>query len=55
MTDADAQVRAFLEEVGRKRGMPSFFDRFVFHHYILFDHVDVVVPDILEWLEEICG
>jgi hypothetical protein len=31
MTEADAQVRAFLEEVGRKRGMPSFFDRFVFH------------------------
>lgn len=26
-----------------------------FHHYILFDHVDVVVPDILAWLEEICG
>ncbi len=25
------------------------------HHYILFDHVDAVLPDVLCWLEEICG
>jgi len=24
------------------------------HHYILFDNVDVIHPDIVEWLEEIC-
>jgi alpha-beta hydrolase superfamily lysophospholipase len=26
-----------------------------FHHYIIFDHVDTILPDVLEWLEEICG
>jgi len=25
------------------------------HHYIVFDHIDVILPDVLEWLEEICG
>ena len=24
-----------------------------FHHYILFDHVDAILPDVLTWLEEI--
>lgn len=24
------------------------------HHYILFDHVDDVVPDVVTWMEEIC-
>ena len=26
-----------------------------FHHYIVFDHVDAILPDIVAWLEEICG
>lgn len=26
-----------------------------FHHYILFDNVDTVVPDVVEWLEDTCG
>lgn len=25
------------------------------HHYIVFDHVDKILPDIVSWLEEICG
>jgi alpha-beta hydrolase superfamily lysophospholipase len=25
-----------------------------FHHYILFDHVDAVLPDVLQWLEDTC-
>jgi len=25
------------------------------HHYILFDHVEKVLPDVVEWLEDICG
>jgi len=26
-----------------------------FHHYILFDHVDTILPDVLGWLEAICS
>ena len=26
-----------------------------FHHYIVFDHVEAILPDVLAWLEEICG
>jgi alpha-beta hydrolase superfamily lysophospholipase len=26
-----------------------------FHHYILFDHVDTILPDVLEWLEAVCS
>jgi alpha-beta hydrolase superfamily lysophospholipase len=26
-----------------------------FHHYILFDHIDTILPDVLEWLEDICS
>ncbi len=26
-----------------------------FHHYIVFDHVDTILPDVLAWLEEICS
>jgi pimeloyl-ACP methyl ester carboxylesterase len=25
------------------------------HHYVLFDHVDRVVPDVVAWIGEICG
>lgn len=25
------------------------------HHYIVFDHVEKILPDIVEWLEDICG
>ena len=25
------------------------------HHYIVFDHVDKVLPDVTAWLEDICG
>ena len=25
-----------------------------FHHYILFDHVHAVLPDVLQWLEDTC-
>jgi alpha-beta hydrolase superfamily lysophospholipase len=25
-----------------------------FHHYILFDHVDAVLPDVLQWMEDTC-
>ena len=25
------------------------------HHYILFDHVDKVIPDVTAWIDEICG
>jgi pimeloyl-ACP methyl ester carboxylesterase len=24
------------------------------HHYILFDHVDKVLPDVVAWLEDVC-
>ncbi len=26
-----------------------------FHHYIAFDNVDTILPDVLEWLDEICN
>jgi alpha-beta hydrolase superfamily lysophospholipase len=26
-----------------------------FHHYVLFDHIDAILPDVLEWLEAICS
>ena len=26
-----------------------------FHHYIVFDHVEAILPDVLTWLEETCG
>jgi len=26
-----------------------------FHHYIVFDHVDTILPDVVAWLEDICG
>lgn len=55
MNGANAQTKASLEEIGITRWMPYCFDHYGFRHHILLEHVEAVIPDILAWLEEICG
>lgn len=48
----ESYVRAIYDRLTCSKRMKVYDG---FHHYILFDNVDAVAPDAVEWLQEICG
>ncbi len=48
--------KGYIEEIYNRLTCKKMFKSYPgFHHYITFDNVDAILPDVLKWLEEICN
>lgn len=48
--------RDYVENIYRRLGCKKRLEVYTgLQHYIVIDHIDAILPDIVDWLEDICG
>ena len=68
--DAGGRIAMQILHAGRDNIFPQSYIQYIYdrmtckkslkvyegcHHYILFDHVERLLPDVVDWIEQICG